>query len=69
MKDQPPENSMVQVNANYEKWKDARDVDKALRDFCKREPTHKYTELAIADMKDFAKFYAHRCGVVINQKQ
>ena len=74
MKDQHPENSMVQVNANYEKWKDARDVDKAFDQFVKDRIiwwnglTPNRLKAVVKDMKAFAKFYAQRCGVVINEK-
>jgi hypothetical protein len=72
MKDQPPENSMVQVNANYEKWKDARDVDKAFDQFVKDRIiwwdglTPNRLKAVVKDMKAFAKFYAQRCGVDVD---
>ena len=72
MKDQPPENSMVQVNANYEKWKDARDVDKAFDQFVKDRIiwwnglTPNRLKAVVKDMKAFAKFYAQRCGVEVD---
>jgi hypothetical protein len=72
MKDQPPENSMVQVNANYEKWKDARDVEKAFDQFVKDRIiwwnglTPNRLKAVVKDMKAFAKFYAKHCGVVLD---
>jgi hypothetical protein len=69
------ENSLKQVNDNYDRWKDARDVDKAFDQFVKdriiwwSELTPNRLKAVVKDMKAFAKFYAQRCGVVINQKQ
>ena len=69
------ENSLKQVNDNYDRWKDARDVDKAFDQFVKdriiwwNELTPNRLKAVVKDMKAFAKFYAQRCGVVINQKQ
>ena len=64
MKDHPPENSMVQVNANYDRWKDDRDVYKALSDFVmdkdRQLPMHD------ADWIEFARYYAQRCGVQLD---
>jgi hypothetical protein len=74
MKDQPPENSMVQANANYDRWKDARDVDKAFDQFVKDRIiwwdglTPNRLKAVVKDMKAFAKFYAKRCGLIINEK-
>lgn len=65
----PPENSMAQANANYDRWKDAMDVDKAFNEWAVKEniywgvlPLHTVTKIA-TDIKAFAKFYAQRCGV------
>jgi hypothetical protein len=75
MKDQPPENSMVQVNANYEKWKDARDVDKAFDQFVKDRIiwwnglTPNRLKAVVKDMKAFAKSYAKRCGVMFTEQK
>ena len=65
MKD--PGNSMVQVNANYDRWKDARDVYKALSDFVMDK--ERTLPMHDADWIEFACYYAQRCGVVINEKQ
>jgi hypothetical protein len=65
MKD--PGNSMVQVNANYDRWKDARDVYKALSDFVMDK--ERTLPMHDADWIEFARYYAQRCGVVINEKQ
>jgi hypothetical protein len=60
---------MTQANANYARWKDARDVDKALNEFMEiSNPDYirgwKETILySQTQMKAFAKFYAKRCGV------
>ena len=72
MKD--PENSMVQVNANYDKLKDARDVDKAFEEFVKDRIiwwnglTPNRAKAVVKDMKAFAKFYAKRCGVQLDSE-
>ena len=68
-------NSMAQANANYDRWKDARDVDKALKDFMEinsPDYTRGWKEIILysqTQMKAFAKFYAQRCGLIINEKQ
>ena len=70
----PPENSMVQVNANYEKWKDAREVDKAFDQFVKDRIiwwdglTPNRSKAVVKDMKAFAKFYAQRCGIEVGNE-
>lgn len=59
---------MKQVNYNHRKWKDARDVGKALIDYCHgQEPSHRFTQITILDLRAFAKFYAQRCGVVFTE--
>ena len=63
-------NSLDQVNQDNQRWRDARDVDKALIDYCHgQEPSHRFSPITILDLRAFAKFYAQRCGVVINEKQ
>ena len=67
-------NSMAQANANYDGWKDAKDVDKAFDEFVKDKIiwwnglTPNRLKAVVKDMKSFAKFYVQRCGVVINEK-
>ena len=69
------ENSLKQVNDNYDRWKDAREVDKAFDQFVKDRIiwwnglTPNRLKAVGKYMKAFAKFFAQRCGVVINQKQ
>ena len=51
-----------------------RDVDKAFEEFVKDRIiwwnglTPNRAKAVVKDMKAFAKFYAQRCGVVINEK-
>lgn len=68
---------MKQVNYNHRKWKDARDVEKALKEWFNLQYTGKADDhIYVNDwgvfgeehLKHFAKFYAKRCGVVINEK-
>jgi DnaJ-class molecular chaperone len=61
------QNSMAQANANYDRWKDARDVYKALSDFVMEK--ERTLPMHDADWIEFARYYAQRCGVVINEKQ
>jgi hypothetical protein len=64
------QNSMAQANANYDRWKDARDVDKAYEEFLARlDPTNTpyWVEWAEKRTKAFAKFYAQRCGVEVEK--
>ena len=61
------ENSLKQVNDNYDRWKDARDVYKALSDFVMEK--ERTLPMHDADWIEFACYYAQRCGVVINEKQ
>ena len=63
------ENSMKQANANYDRWKDARDVEKALIDYCHgQEPSHRFSPITILDLRAFAKFYAQRCGIEVGNE-
>ena len=68
------ENSIKQANENLDNWQDAQDVDKAFEEFVKdriiwwNELTPNRLKAVVKDMKAFAKFYAKRCGVVINEK-
>ena len=64
-------NSMKQANANSDRWKDARDVDKAYEEFLARlDPTNTpyWVEWAERRTKAFAKFYAQRCGVDVDSE-
>ena len=67
-------NSMAQANANYDRWKDARDVDKAFDQFVKDRIiwwdglTPNRLKAVVKDMKAFAKFYAQRCGVDVDSE-
>ena len=64
-------NSMKQANANYDRWKDARDVDKAYEEFLARlDPTNTpyWVEWAERRTKAFAKFYAQRCGIEVGNE-
>lgn len=66
----PPENSMAQANANYDRWKDARNVGQALIDYCHgQEPSNLFTPIMILDLRAFAKFFAQRCGVVFTDNE
>ena len=68
-------NSMKQANANYDRWKDARDVDKAFDEFVKDRfiwwngLTPNRLKAVVKDMKAFAKFYAQRCGVEMERNK
>jgi hypothetical protein len=67
-------NSMKQANEKNQGWRDDRDVDKAFEEFVKDRIiwwnglTPNRLKAVVKDMKAFAKFYAKRCGVVINEK-
>ena len=64
-------NSMAQANANYDRWKDERDVDKAYEEFLARlDPTNTpyWVEWAERRTKAFAKFYAQRCGIEVGNE-
>ena len=78
MKNPPPENSMAQTNANYDKWKDARNVEKALKEWFNLQYTGKADDhIHVNDwgvfgeehLKHFAKFFAQRCGVVFTDNE
>lgn len=66
------ENSLDQVNQDNQRWRDARDVDKAFDQFVKdriiwwNELTPNRLKAVVKDMKAFAKFYAKRCGVDVD---
>jgi hypothetical protein len=63
-------NSMAQANENLDNWRDARDVEKALIDYCHgQEPSHRFTPTTILDLRAFAKFYAQRCGVELERSK
>ena len=68
------QNSMKQANENFDKWRDARDVDKAFDQFVKdmiiwwNGLTPNRLKAVVKDMKAFAKFYAQRCGVVLDSE-
>ena len=57
-------NSMAQANANYDRWKDARDVYKALSDFVMDK--ERTLPMHDADWIEFARYYAQRCGVQLD---
>ena len=65
-------NSLDQVNQDNQRWRDARDVDKAFDQFVKdriiwwNELTPNRLKAVVKDMKAFAKFYAQRCGVEVD---
>lgn len=67
-------NSMKQANEKNQEWKDARDVDKALKDFMEinsPDYTRGWKETILysqTQMKAFAKFYAQRCGVQLDSE-
>ena len=61
--------SAKEVNDNRQKLEDARDVGKALIDYCHgQEPSHRFTPTTILDLRAFAKFYAKRCGVQLDSE-
>jgi hypothetical protein len=72
MKD--PENSMARANANYDRLKDARDVDKAFNEWVVKNdiywgviPLNTVTKIA-TDIKAFARYYAQRCEGVLDSE-
>ena len=67
-------NSMKQANANYDRWKDARDVDKAFDEWMEDPNQTSFIHItpinelwfAKQSVKNFAMYYAQRCGVDVD---
>ena len=61
--------------SSFEAAQDAMDVDKAFEEFVKGRfiwwngLTPNRLKAVVKDIKAFAKFYAKRCGLIINEKQ
>jgi hypothetical protein len=57
--------------SSFEASQDARDVEKAYGEwsFINRLSPEDEKTFDQEDMMDFAKFYAQRCGLIINEKQ
>ena len=68
------QNKIIEGESSFEAAQDAQDVDKAFDQFVKDRIiwwnglTPNRLKAVVKDMKAFAKFYAQRCGVIINEK-
>ena len=69
-------NSLDQVNQDNQRWRDARDVDKAFEEwfvdpkqtaFYRISPTGEHW-FAIQSVKNFAMYFAQRCGMQLDSE-